>query len=191
MRFISLVLYCMLISNGLIAQNWVNEKYLKNHEEFNIKVVYAILNDIQMSHNTEVGNLVFTRIDTGAKDSLVSYKGKVVVISLWQSYCKPCITEMPALQKIEKEFKDKDVVMVYISPEDADIQKKTYAEQKIEFSGIKARVSDENYILPFQYMSNPTGFIIDRSGVIRETWIQAQSYESLKDRIQGVLMMNW
>lgn len=44
-----------------------------------------------------------------------TFRGKYVYIDLWASWCKPCLKELPALQKLEKELKNKNVVFLSIS----------------------------------------------------------------------------
>jgi len=44
-----------------------------------------------------------------------TFRGKYVYIDLWASWCNPCLREVPALQKLEKELKNKNVVFLSIS----------------------------------------------------------------------------
>ncbi len=53
--------------------------------------------------------------DTSFEDILELYKGKVVYLDFWASWCRPCKNEMPYSARIKEQFKDKDVVFVYIS----------------------------------------------------------------------------
>ena len=61
----------------------------------------------------------FSLRDVDGKDvSLASLKGKVVVISFWATWCGPCKEEMPHLQALYNEFKDKGLVVLSISTDD-------------------------------------------------------------------------
>lgn len=51
----------------------------------------------------------------GKEVSLKSFKGKYVYIDLWASWCVPCIAEIPHLQKIEKEYADKNITFISLS----------------------------------------------------------------------------
>jgi thiol-disulfide isomerase/thioredoxin len=61
------------------------------------------------------------------------YPEKVIYIDFWAPWCSPCMSEMPASQKIKKQFENKDVAFVYLANRcEEDAWKTTIAEQKIE-----------------------------------------------------------
>jgi thiol-disulfide isomerase/thioredoxin len=51
---------------------------------------------------------------------LTPRSGKVVLVNFWASYCLPCLEEMPALVKLQQQFKD-DVEVVFVSTDDPDL----------------------------------------------------------------------
>ena len=51
----------------------------------------------------------------GAPTSLAAYRGKVVVLNLWASWCAPCQTEMPTLAALQARFAGQDLVVVPLS----------------------------------------------------------------------------
>jgi thiol-disulfide isomerase/thioredoxin len=51
----------------------------------------------------------------GAPASLEAFKGKVVVLNLWATWCAPCRQEMPALDHLQARFKDRPVVVLALS----------------------------------------------------------------------------
>ena len=57
----------------------------------------------------------------GQQHSLKQYRGKVVIINFWATWCPPCIHEMPSLQKLYEEFKSRSLVVLAINQwEDED-----------------------------------------------------------------------
>ena len=54
----------------------------------------------------------------GGKKSLDSFKGKYVYIDVWATWCGPCIREIPALDKLEKEYHSKNIAFVSISTDE-------------------------------------------------------------------------
>lgn len=93
--------------------------------------------------------------------------GKVVVLNFWFTQCIPCIEEMPSLNRLVKEYRDKDVVFFGI----------TYDNVKTLRSGFLARypfdfniVSDSRSITEMFSAGYPTTYIIDRKGIVSAAW---------------------
>ena len=51
--------------------------------------------------------------------SLASYKGKVLILNFWATWCPPCVGEMPSIQRLYEKLKDEEVVFVCVSQEDS------------------------------------------------------------------------
>jgi thiol-disulfide isomerase/thioredoxin len=56
----------------------------------------------------------------GAHHILDEYKGKVVVLNFWATYCVPCATEMPMLSQMQKRYKDKIAVLAVSVDDELD-----------------------------------------------------------------------
>lgn len=92
--------------------------------------------------------------------------GKYIYIDLWASWCKPCITEIPNLHKLESDYKDKNVVFVSISL-DADKKdwKNKMAELKLEGHQLELGNSDYDKLMnvsgiPHFLLYDPAGKLI-------------------------------
>ncbi|WP_158626852.1 TlpA disulfide reductase family protein [Flavobacterium sp. GT3R68] len=66
-------------------------------------------------------------------DVLSQHRGKVVYVDFWASWCAPCRSAMPSSRKLHEEYKDKDLVFVYISI-DNDFNKWQAASEKEDLS---------------------------------------------------------
>jgi thiol-disulfide isomerase/thioredoxin len=66
-----------------------------------------------------IADASFQMLD-GSKASLNDYKGKVLVLDLWATWCGPCRVEIPHLIQIGKEFKDRGVEVVGLTVEDPE-----------------------------------------------------------------------
>src|SRR5579885_645413 len=58
----------------------------------------------------------FTLTDLqGRTQSLSGYRGKVVLLNFWATWCKPCTTEMPAMQAVYDRLKDRNFVVLAVN----------------------------------------------------------------------------
>ena len=96
-------------------------------------------------------------------------KGKVVVINFWFIECHPCIAELPALNKLVKEYKDKDVVFLAPTFETkARLDTAFFPKYKFNFTII----ADAQKIRGlFGETGYPTTYIIDKTGKIKQTYL--------------------
>ena len=98
--------------------------------------------------------------------SLSSYRGKVVYLDFWASWCGPCATALPLLDALRKEFPSESFQVLAVNvdrnPEDA---RRFLARRPIGYPS----VSDPEGSLPgrFGVETMPTSFLIDRDGTIR------------------------
>ena len=129
----------------------------------------------------------FTLVDTKGKNiSLSEFKGKVVIIDFWATWCPPCRRGIPDLISIKKEFKNK-IAVIGIS---LDVETKKDVIPFIKKFGI-------NY--PVVYATNevvqnygnidaiPTSFIIDKNGKIVNQHVGLTPKEVYVDEINKLL----
>lgn len=96
--------------------------------------------------------------------NLRDYKGKVVFLNLWATWCPPCVGEMPGIQKLYDKFKDNDdIKFLLISDEDSE-KVKTFIEKK----SYTFPVYTTEYQSPevFRSQSIPTTFVLSKDGKI-------------------------
>jgi cytochrome c biogenesis protein CcmG, thiol:disulfide interchange protein DsbE len=95
--------------------------------------------------------------------SLADYKGKVVVLNMWASWCEPCREEMPLLQKVHKEIAGKGGVVLGVDTQDASNKAIDFLQQtKATFTSVRDR--DRSYGRDFGVTGYPETFLIDREG---------------------------
>ncbi len=113
--------------------------------------------------------------ENGKKVSLSDYKGKVVFINFWATWCAPCKKEMPYLSEIATELKDRNFVMlgmnIFHQPKTPKIED-FLAANPVSYAIIDG---NEQLVEAFKKASGndmsavPTTFIIDKEGKIVET----------------------
>lgn len=101
----------------------------------------------------------------GAEASLDRFKGKVVLLNLWATWCAPCRAEMPALNDLQKELggKDFEVVALSLDLKGIEVAQKFLAEVKAD--GLTTFIDDSAKSLALlQAPGLPTTLLIDREG---------------------------
>jgi len=101
---------------------------------------------------------------SGEKHFLANQKGKVVFINFWGTWCPPCVSEMPSIERLYHEFKD-DVTFIIYSRE-----KKKVIEAFAERKNLKLPFVNTLYEIPqffTQFNSLPSTFVLSKSGDIR------------------------
>ena len=106
----------------------------------------------------------------GNSFALSDFKGEVVVLNFWASWCPPCRQEMPELNELDMEFKESgDAVLITVNLTDGQRETVDTARQFIEESGYGFLVLlDEESLLArrFNISAIPQTFILDREGNI-------------------------
>ena len=110
--------------------------------------------------------------DADRKVELRDYRGKIVVLNFWATWCPPCVEEMPSLVQLQQRFKNKGVTVVGVSVDaDGDAYHKFLKDHGIDFLTVRdADQKSNNLYGTFKF---PETYIIDRNGVLRRKFIGA------------------
>ena len=76
-----------------------------------------------------IPSIVFREVATGAERRVADYRGRVVVLNLWATWCPPCREELPTLNRLQAAYRDRGVVVITLSDEPADQLAAFLAEQ--------------------------------------------------------------
>jgi peroxiredoxin len=124
----------------------------------------------------------------GGTISLASYRGKVVYLDFWASWCGPCAQALPALDKLRQEFGADDFQVVAVNVD---------REPRLAQAFLKKRpigypsAIDPKGSLParFGVASMPTSFLIDRSGVVRhvQRGFRSGDVDPLREKIHKLV----
>jgi thiol-disulfide isomerase/thioredoxin len=116
---------------------------------------------------------------TGRPVSLSEFRGKIVFINFWTTWCLACVIEMPSMEKLHQRFKDKDFVMVAINlQESAERVKQFYKEHQLTFTTLLDITGDVGAALSINAI--PTTFILDKTGRIIGKALGPREWESKK-----------
>lgn len=107
-----------------------------------------------------------------------STQNKVVLINFWATWCPPCIAEMPSLEKLHNDYKDK-IIFLFVSNEEEEEISRFIAKNEYSFIVYKAI---SKYPEDFNVTSIPRTFLIDKKGNIIIDKSGASNWNSEKVR---------
>jgi cytochrome c biogenesis protein CcmG/thiol:disulfide interchange protein DsbE len=115
--------------------------------------------------------------------TLGDYKGKVVLLNVWATWCEPCRVEMPSIEKLHREFGPQGLAVVAVSVDDAGTEDRIrdfVKELGITFEVLHdpTRATSASY----QITGYPETFVIARDGTIRKKYIGAADWSSDANR---------
>jgi len=117
----------------------------------------------------------FTVADGTTPIHLASYRGRVVLLNFWATWCQPCVVEMPSLLALHHEQPDLAVLAVSID-EDPDAYSSFLARRHVDL--ITVRDPAQSAAKLYHTEMWPETYVIDRQGVIRRKFIGAQDWSS-------------
>ena len=118
--------------------------------------------------------------------NLADYKGKVVIVNFWATWCGPCKVEIPDFVKLYAEYKDKGLVILGISVDDSAEQLQTFMrEYKMNYPVVQMRPEVEDAWGPFY--GYPTSFIVARDGSICTKHLGPATKEQFEREIKALL----
>jgi DsbE subfamily thiol:disulfide oxidoreductase len=115
----------------------------------------------------------------GETKSLSSYKGKVVFLNFWATWCGPCRIEMPSLEALYNKFSDKDLEILAVNcREDQAAVSSFLKNEGFTFPvllDLNGRVS-----MNYGVQAIPTTFLIDRDGMIILRLVGSTDWDTAK-----------
>ncbi|MGO9863922.1 MAG: peroxiredoxin family protein [Terriglobales bacterium] len=124
------------------------------------------------SHPARIGSNApdFTLQDSDHKVTLGQFRGQVVVLNFWATWCPPCIEETPSLVRMQARLKDKGVVVVAVSiDEDETAYHKFLKDYGVNMVTVRDAARKASSL--YGTFGWPETYVIDRSGVIRRKFI--------------------
>ena len=103
------------------------------------------------------------KLGGGGSGSLEDYRGKVVVLNFWASWCKPCVDELPLLQKTHEKIEADDALVLGVNYKDLS-QKALAFKSKLDLTFPLLRDRDGRYADDYSSRAFPETFVIDRKG---------------------------
>lgn len=126
----------------------------------------------------------------GVFHSLSDYRGQVVLVNLWATWCPPCKEEMPHLQAYYDKHKDEGFTIIAINDGDPTPDVLQFVK---DYQLTFPVWLDPTYIATeqaFKTLNLPSSFVIDRQGTIRLQWVGGVNRRTMEKYVTPIIKEN-
>ena len=106
-------------------------------------------------------------LSVAGETSLESLRGKVVYVDFWASWCGPCRVSFPQLQQLRDELGPKGFEVLAINVDEVETDARQFLSE-VPVSYLVVRDAEGITPQTFGILGMPTGYLIDRQGIVRE-----------------------
>jgi len=127
----------------------------------------------------------FRAVNLTTGDSLAfqdTYKGQVVLVNIWATWCAPCRDEMPAMEKLYQEFGPKGFKIAAVSIDDGNPKDVLAFAKELGFTFDILHDGDHSIERLYQTTGYPESFLLDKDGTIVKKAIGAHPWSSDANR---------
>jgi len=129
------------------------------------------------SHPAQTGKVApdFTVSDGTSTVHLASYRGKVVLLNFWATWCEPCVIELPSLLQLHHQMPNLVILAVSID-DDPAAYSNFIVQHHVDL--ITVRDPSQSAASLFHTDMWPETYVIDRKGIIRSKFVGPQDWTS-------------
>ena len=124
----------------------------------------------------------------GLEGKIPAWKGKVVYVDFWASWCGPCKSSFPVLSKWQQEFGEKGFTVIAVSVDQTSTEMASFLKK---YGNVLPAVRDaeQKLVAAANVRTMPTAFLVDRKGVIRfvHNGFREKDVEELSGQIKALL----
>jgi thiol-disulfide isomerase/thioredoxin len=140
--------------------------------------VYA--EDVHPPKSAAPGAAAPSAFDSG--DPLAQYRGKVVLLDFWASWCSPCRRSLPSIKRLQAVYGSADFVLISVSEDDDESDWRSFVSGN-EMNWTQRWDSDSTLQSKFEVSALPTYVLIGRDGSVVQTFVGESPAESIVERI--------
>jgi peroxiredoxin len=153
---------------------------------------FKFSNQVAIKDNLPAPDFTFPGLD-GKKVSLSDYKGMVVLVNIWATWCSPCVEEMPSMEKLYRKFKGENFEILAVSIDEPGLKAVAPFMKKSNLT-FPALIDSEGAIKAVYGITGiPESFIIDQQGILLKKivgpvdWATPNIFRFFSDLIQKPL----
>jgi len=126
---------------------------------------FKFSNQVVIEDNLPAPDFTFPGLD-GKMVRLADYRGKVVLVNIWATWCKPCVDEMPSMEKLYHKFKGENFEILAVSIDEPGL-KAVAPFMKQHNLTFPALIDSEGAVKAVYGITGvPESFIIDKQGIL-------------------------
>jgi thiol-disulfide isomerase/thioredoxin len=115
----------------------------------------------------------------GAPHDLAQYRGKVVLVNFWATWCEPCRDEMPSMQRLQRRFEGKPFVVIAVNVGESEARIGEFL-QKLPLDFLILRDHSSAAMKAWGVRGLPASFVVGRDGRIRYSHIGELNWDDEK-----------
>ncbi len=152
--------------------------YLKSEQHQNYRIPAALASDTKKISTKQAASLkiykkepvpppLVLRSLNGTSKSLNEYRGKVVIVNFWASWCPPCVHEMPSMEKLYQHYAASDFTILAVNMAEPISTITDFVTNQVQVSFPILLDSDGKALKGWQVYAFPSSYVIDKQGKIR------------------------
>jgi cytochrome c biogenesis protein CcmG/thiol:disulfide interchange protein DsbE len=138
--------------------------------------IRATYHNVAATEGQAAPDFTFTLVSSREKRQLADYRGKIVLLNIWATWCSPCLKEMPDLDKLQKKFGDAGVIVINLSDENLEtIDRYLSGHPMVTTHGRVERREVPGF---YQFGgARPTSFLINARGEVIDSIVGAKDLD--------------
>jgi cytochrome c biogenesis protein CcmG, thiol:disulfide interchange protein DsbE len=131
------------------------------------------MDSIMSTQQKPFPDLQFTETGTGKVKKLSDYKGRIVILNIWATWCPPCRREMPDLDKLEQTYASSGISVIALSDEDQQTVNQYIGEHSFKFTSGTFNTMPEEIS---KVGTRPVTILLNKNGKVEDMVVGARGF---------------
>jgi len=114
----------------------------------------------------------------GKTHRLEDYRGGVVLVNFWASWCPPCVHELPSMQRLSRELEGRPFTILAVDMAESEADVRRFLEEKVQVDFTVLMDRDGSALREWKVFAFPTSFVVGPDGQIRYALFGALDWDA-------------